>query len=101
LVTFSIESLALTTTTCVAILETKTTNSVSSNTASTDGFKDWQDEEGKPVIITKILFRLFDESIKTAFYQEDEKFNPLITGNFQYPVKVASSNTRFASATTT
>jgi hypothetical protein len=24
------------------------------------------------VIITKILFGLFDESIKTAFYQEDE-----------------------------
>ncbi len=72
LVTFSIESLALTTTTCVAILETKTTNSVSLNSASTDGFKDWQDEEGKQVIITKILFGLFDESIKTAFYQEDE-----------------------------
>jgi hypothetical protein len=46
----------------VAILETKTTNSVSLNSASTDGFKDWQDEEGKQVIITKILFGLFDES---------------------------------------
>ncbi|CAB9543325.1 hypothetical protein BROOK1789C_856, partial [Bathymodiolus brooksi thiotrophic gill symbiont] len=73
LVTFSIESLALTTTTCVAILETKTTKSVSLNVASTgDGFKDWQDEEGKQVIITKVLFGLFNDNIKTAFAQADE-----------------------------
>ncbi len=73
LVTFSIESLALTTTTCVAILETKTTKSVSLNVASTgDGFKDWQDEQGKQVIITKVLFGLFNDNIKTAFAQADE-----------------------------
>ena len=72
-VAFSIENLSLTQVDCQAILQTKMTKSVSLNVASTgDGFKDWQDEEGKQVIITKVLFGLFNDNIKTAFAQADE-----------------------------
>jgi cell fate (sporulation/competence/biofilm development) regulator YlbF (YheA/YmcA/DUF963 family) len=72
-VAFSIENLSLTQVDCQAVLQTKMTKSVSLNVASTgDGFKDWQDEEGKQVIITKVLFGLFNDNIKTAFAQADE-----------------------------
>ncbi|CAC9611925.1 hypothetical protein [uncultured Gammaproteobacteria bacterium] len=72
-VAFSIENLSLTQVDCQAILQTKMTKSVSLNVASTgDGFKDWQDEQGKQVIITKVLFGLFNDNIKTAFAQADE-----------------------------
>jgi hypothetical protein len=72
-VAFSIENLSLTQVDCQAVLQAKTTKSISLSAASTgDGFKDWQDEEGKQVIITKVLFGLFNDNIKTAFAQADE-----------------------------
>ncbi|CAC9611991.1 Translation initiation factor 2 [uncultured Gammaproteobacteria bacterium] len=71
-VTFSIASLALTSIPCTEILNTKTTNNISLNATSNDGFKDWKDETNKQMLITKVLFGLFGKNIKTAFAQEDE-----------------------------
>jgi hypothetical protein len=72
-VAFSIENLSLTQVDCQAVLQAKTTKSISLSATSTgDGFKDWQDEQGKQVIITKVLFGLFNDNIKTAFAQADE-----------------------------
>ncbi len=71
-VTFSIASLALTSIPCTEILNTKTTNNISLNATSSDGFKDWKDETNKQMLITKVLFGLFGKNIKTAFAQEDE-----------------------------
>jgi hypothetical protein len=71
-VTFSIASLVLTSIPCTEILNTKTTNNISLNATSSDGFKDWKDETNKQMLITKVLFGLFGKNIKTAFAQEDE-----------------------------
>ncbi len=71
-VTFSIANLALTSIPCTEILNTKTTNNISLNATSSDGFKDWKDETNKQMFITKVLFGLFGKNIKTAFAQEDE-----------------------------
>ncbi|CAC9578797.1 hypothetical protein [uncultured Gammaproteobacteria bacterium] len=72
IVDFSIESLALTSVSCAAILGTKTTNSVALANTSSGNFKDWQNEPGRQIAITKVLFGLFGESVKRAFSQEDE-----------------------------
>ena len=73
MVAFSIENLSLTQVDCQAVLQAKTTKSISLRATSTgDGFKDWQDEQGKQVIITKVLFDLFNDNIKTAFARADE-----------------------------
>jgi hypothetical protein len=72
-VAFSIENLSLTQVDCQAVLQPKMTQSVSLHVASTgDGFKVWQDEQGEQVIITKVLFGLFNDNINTAFAQADE-----------------------------
>ena len=72
-VAFSIENLSLTQVDCQAVLLAKTTKSISLSATSTgDGFIDRQDEQGKQVIITKVLFALFNDNIRTAFAQADE-----------------------------
>jgi hypothetical protein len=72
IVDFSIESLALTSMPCTEILGIKSTNSVAIANTSGGNFKDWQNEPDKQIVITKVLFGLFGESIKNAFNQEDE-----------------------------
>jgi hypothetical protein len=70
-VTFLIKHLILTSIYCIPISNIKTTKNIALSVRSDNNFKNWQNETGKQVIITKILFGLFGESIKSAFNQSD------------------------------